>query len=180
MNRPRLCRFLPLVLLSCVPAGEAQAMKFGRSETLYPLQDVEGSRYVLCHKVSTQWFIAGIYVTDDGYVLKDALNFMPTERYIPLDPEKIEDLQREGVLPSPLPKYSIPFWDYFFGYSLWGLLALMVGLPLLSRLWRRSETSEESPPAGKKLRCSACNVEPSPRETESGVCDLCGRPLTAD
>jgi len=180
MNRPCVYRFLSLVLLGCVPAGEAHAaMRFGKNETLYPLRDLEGGKYILCHKVSTHWFIAGLYVTDDGYVLKDRLNFMPGERYIPLDTEEIEKLQKSGMLPTPLPKYSISFWDYFFGYSLWWILALVVGLPLLARLWRRKEPPEEGPPVGKK-RCATCNVEPTPREREAGVCDLCGKPLTAE
>jgi hypothetical protein len=29
------------------------------------------------------------------------------------------------MIPSPLPAYSVPLWDYLFGFSLWIILGIM-------------------------------------------------------
>ena len=70
--------------------------------------------------------------SDDGYVLGlqgDATGYypMPTGK-------DLSDLQAEGVLPEPLPPYSISTVDYALGYSLWiflGLVVLFYGVKLL-------------------------------------------------
>jgi hypothetical protein len=101
------------------------ALRFGTSEQLecivdVPLQGPSGEALCLAHKLSTKWFLAGVYVTDDGYVLqvkgKQAYLNMPAG-------EELAQLQREGALPAVLPAYRISTLDYAFGYSLWIVLA---------------------------------------------------------
>ena len=93
--------------------------------------------------MSTYWFIAGVYVVDDGYVLQQEGQL---DRYWEYDEEQVKAWQSGGQLPGPLPAYSIPFWDYVFGYSLW-IVILVIGIwasfdVIKERLFPTSETSE--------------------------------------
>ena len=120
---------------------------FGTQDTIIDLQPVEGTKYVLAHKHHAYYLFGGLYLKDDGYVLKESITrgtyssvFQPT-KYIPLTPEKTRELQQEGVLPDPLPTYKIPFGAYVSGYSLWGFFLLvaaylMVRMVIL-RMWER-------------------------------------------
>jgi hypothetical protein len=103
------------------------ALRFGKTEKMACLEDVSmkgasGESLCLAHKYTTQWFIAGVHVSDDGYVLKvkgeDAYFGMP-------EGEELAALQAEGSLPAKLPSYSIPTLDHLMGYSLW--IVLVVG-----------------------------------------------------
>jgi len=99
-------------------------MKFGIQEQIHCIHDVslkgsKGEDLCLGYKTSSYWIGAGIYLSDDGYVLKikgdnSYYSFPPTD--------KVEALQKQELLPEPLPDYSIPFYEYAFGYSLWIVL----------------------------------------------------------
>src|SRR4051812_13739050 len=99
-------------------------MFFGKDETLVCLRDVDfkasdGAQLCLGHKFTKTFFVAGLYLKDDGYVLK----VRSSDTYYPLDDAKVRALQAEGAIPTPLPAYSIPLIEYAFGYSLWLIIA---------------------------------------------------------
>ncbi len=89
--------------------------------------------------------MAGCYVTDEGYVLQKVGD---TKSYIPLDAAKIRQLQQEGTLPDPLPRYALSFWDYLFGYSNWIILGFVIGIPVVKSAWTkaRGKPANTQPP----------------------------------
>src|SRR5688500_13300343 len=96
-------------------------MMFGTQEKLICLEDVtlpgpSGESLCLAHKLSSKFFLAGVYVRDDGYVLavkgQDRYYNMPTDA-------ELTALQQQGALPARLPPHSIPAVELLFGYSLW-------------------------------------------------------------
>jgi tetratricopeptide (TPR) repeat protein len=108
---------------------------FGEKEQLVKLQDVEfkdleGAPLYLGFKYSFHWFVAPAYLTDDGYIL----GVTGQNRYYPLNPTLIAELQGKGQLPKPLPPYRLTPVEYAFGYLLWIVLALFaVSLFLATR-----------------------------------------------
>lgn len=158
-----------LCLPSYVHAGQAKLafgkVWFGAKEEIDKIQDIKGTEYQLGHKYTLYFFIAGVYLSDDGYVLQPK-NAYGT--YYPDSEEDIKIFQRAGLLPSPLPKYSIPIWQYLFGYSLWIILAFAIGVPLLRPLMRRM--------MGKSF-CPSCKLELTPYEAEKRVCGACNTHL---
>ena len=123
-----------LICLGLIGMRSASAdMMFGDEDRIYIIQDIdyqlkENEGLSLGYRLTTTSFIAGIYITDNGYVLVPQRN---TDLYYPLDNEEIKALQVEGALSDPLPTYEIGIMDYIFGYLLWILIliaALYVGL----------------------------------------------------
>ncbi|MBV6634136.1 MAG: TerB family tellurite resistance protein [Alphaproteobacteria bacterium] len=77
----------------------------------------------LSHLATTFWLGLGVYVVDKGLVIEAN----GTDKYWPMDAEKIAQLQSLGVLPDPLPPSEIPAATYVFGYAFWpGLLLLIL------------------------------------------------------
>jgi hypothetical protein len=118
---------------------------FGTQEQITAIQDVplkgpQGESLCLAYKTSTKFFLAGIYLRDDGYVLKVVDN----DKYIPLAEPRLSELQAAGQLPRPLPPYSISPWEYFQGYSLWFCLAVCVVLEGLRRRRRDTRLAKEA------------------------------------
>jgi hypothetical protein len=160
--------------LSCVPSDHPQAgqqklafgvLHFGAKEVVNKIQDLEGTSYKLSHKHTLYFFLAGVYLSDDGYVLQDKTAF---NTYYPLSEEKIKELQRDGLLPSPMPAYSISIWEYLIGYSLWLIIAGVVAAPFVNHLLRRL--------MGKRF-CPSCKSEMTPHEAETNICAACSAPL---
>lgn len=110
-------------------------LMFGTQEDVVCITDVaikgkDGEALCLAYKASTHFVAAGIYVTDDGYVLK------PKDvagRYYPLEPEALREYQAASELPSPLPAYTLPWSTYVWGYSLWIVIAATIAFSLLQR-----------------------------------------------
>lgn len=96
-------------------------LRFGKHEEVRCIVKIEGrgpqgEQLCLAFKTSSYWLGAGVFLTDDGYVLKA------------LGPEDVYYRMGTGGiavdgLPSPLPAYSVPWDDYFGGYSLWLVIA---------------------------------------------------------
>jgi len=116
-------------------------LRFGTDDTIKEIQELPGTNYKLCYLYHIYYFIAGLYLANDGYVLTE--NPDPTKqrfltdpaanKYIPLTKEKTNELQQAGLLPNPLPKYSIPTSAYVEGFSMWGIsLLTFVSLSLKS------------------------------------------------
>lgn len=112
---------------------KTHAALFGSQESIYKIQDTnikndKGQALDLAHKVSSLYIFAGVFVHDDGYVLQIRDD---SSHYYDLTAAKISSYQAEGLLPKPLPSYSVPFWDYLLGYSLWIILAVL----LVTKIW---------------------------------------------
>ena len=119
-----------LVLLLMVFAGQARAWTpFGTVEHITPIEDVGlktpgGDPLYLGYKTSTVYFLGGVYVSDDGYVL--GLRSEP-KHYVDMPPAAmLADFQKQGALPDPLPPYHLDVSDYLWGYSLWIVLVPLV------------------------------------------------------
>ena len=104
------------------------AMLFGTQDDLNCIVDIPlkgGANEPLClgFKVSMHFFIGGLYVSDEGYVLRVKTD---SKSYYPMPSgQELADFQLNGMIPSPLPSYSVPVFDYLFGYSLWIILGVM-------------------------------------------------------
>ncbi len=119
---------------------------FGTEENVDCIADValkgaQDEALCVAHKHSKTFFGAGVYLSDDGYVLgvkgKDAYYPMPTGA-------ELSELQAEGLLPAELPPYEIGLWDYAWGYSLWIILGAM-GLWYLGKYLLFGRRSEPAP-----------------------------------
>lgn len=114
------------------------ALRFGKQETLTCIVDVEargsgGEPACLAFKTTTYWAGGGVYMTDDGYVLEPH-GF--SNSYYPLPQRDAIEGHIEG-LPHPLPPYSVPFMEYFGGYSLWWAIGGVVLWGAGVKTWRR-------------------------------------------
>jgi|GEM_PF-1528350 len=99
---------------------------FGKSERIEEITDLEtkgpnGEDIYLAYKTSGYYFFMGAYMSDEGYVL----GIRGTSSYYPLDGEQIKIYQESGLLPKPLPNYTIPFMDWVWGFALWILLLVL-------------------------------------------------------
>ena len=139
-------RLALLIVLGSLTATAAHAgnVMFGYQEHLYKVSDTTlrskyGEPLSLGHKVTLNYFLGGCWVSDDGYVL-----LMPdAKHYYELNKSDIQSYQAEGTLPKPLPGYSIPFSDWFFGTSLWTVGAFTL---LLSAIFRWQDRGVKPPP----------------------------------
>ena len=123
-----------VALLVAAFAGEARAWTpFGIAEHTTRIQDVtlttpDGDALYLGYKTSTVYFILGVYVSDDGYVLGLRSN---AKHYVDMPPPDIlAGFQKNGQLPTPLPPYRLGIGDYLAGYSLWIVVGPLIGLYL--------------------------------------------------
>ena len=131
-----------LLPLSAAHAA-TENMLFGTGEDVHAIQDVAlkgpgGEPLVLAYKTTTRYFIGGLYVRDDGYVLRPQSD---TGRYLQLPKgDELSRFQQQGLLPNPLPPYKLGAFDYANGYSLWMIVALtllVIVLPPIVRSRRR-------------------------------------------
>jgi len=114
---------LLLINNTCIPATTSAI--FGKNETIHKIQDInlkgpDGEQLFLGYKSTSHFFLAGIYLSDDGYVLGVEGK---SNLYYPMpEGEKLVELQNTGMLPENLPDYQISIWEYLLGYSLWPIL----------------------------------------------------------
>jgi hypothetical protein len=107
---------------------EMGKLLFGKDEKIACIVDVtlkgaDDEALCIAYKTTTQFFGAGIYLKDDGYVLGIKGK---AQSYYPLPAaEELKSFQEAGRLPTPLPPYNIGAFDYAFGYSLWLILVGM-------------------------------------------------------
>lgn len=136
--------------LALVPASAEAALMFGKDETIHKIEDIafqnrEGEDLFLGYKTTIQFFVAGLYLTDDGYVLgvrgEDTFYPMPTG-------EELKGLQADGLLPDPLPAYRIGWFDYALGYSLWIILVGVAAFYGFGWLRKRARPPAAGPAGG--------------------------------
>ena len=123
--------FSILTIFGFTSDARAGKMMFGTDESIRTIEQTKDPEYNLCYKTSIYFFVAGCYVKDDGYVLQKVGE---SKSYMTLTPELKEQLQSSGILPNPLPPYSLSFFDYLFGYSNWIILAVVIGIPAFNGL----------------------------------------------
>lgn len=156
---------LTFLLVCFTSVDSAQAMLFGRSEKIHKIQPID-DEYSLSHKLTIYYFVAGVYLKDDGYVAQER---GISDTYIPLTPAMIGELQTEGLLPKPLPEYSIPLIDYAAGFSLWLIIAAIGLFVFISSLFERISGKSEDVDEG-----GTCGVQLEIAEELPPVCALCG------
>ena len=160
--------------LNKVKSNEVDNGSFFKPVKLDPLT---GTPYIppdqLCYKYSIKYFILGVSIHDDGYVLSNGDDYYT---YVPLDQSKIQDLQKDGTLPNPLPTYSLTWMQYAAGYSLWILIALVlfawlawIGLKAIFNKLRRIKN--------KGTYCLKCNSALSIKDFADGRCVACSEPV---
>src|SRR5262245_26837938 len=121
--KSRIVSVLVVAFLCCSATTAAHAkLMFGKDETIHFLQDVKltgpnQETLYLGYMTAIQFFLAGVYVEDEGYVL-GVKGESKTFFRVPTG-EELKGFQQRGLLPDPLPPYSLNFFDYLFGYSLW-------------------------------------------------------------
>lgn len=138
-----------LIAFLAVPASAEAAYMFGKEETIHRLQDVDvtsqdNEPLFLGYKTTTTFFLAGVSITDDGYVF--GLRSDST-KYIETTPEEIAKFQASGLLPDPLPPYKLGILDYIIGYSLWTIvLPILVIVFAVSFFRKRKEKAAPAAP----------------------------------
>jgi len=76
----------------------------------------DGEALYLGRRLRTDVFLLPYNIADEGYVL--GVKGSPAD-YYPLPPERIRELQQNGMLPAPLPRYRMSLIDYLIGNALW-------------------------------------------------------------
>jgi hypothetical protein len=136
----------------------ASAARFGTAETVNYLQDLglkgpNGEELYLGYKTSVMNVGAGIYITDDGYVL--GIKGDSTHYFQMPEAARIAQLQRAGLLPDPLPAYKLGLSDYVIGYSLWIIVAVVILYYMLRARFRaRRRLAATAPAPGDGLNRS--------------------------
>ena len=130
-------------------ANAAQAAMFGKDETIHFIQDVDitsqdNKPLFLGHKTTTNWIIAGVSISDDGYVFGVREDH---SKYIETTPEEIAKFQKSGLLPTPLPPYKIPLIEYILGYSLWIVIPIVALVYLIGWLRKKKAPAAATPAA---------------------------------
>lgn len=106
------------------------------------LKGDDGAALCLAHKTSKLFVGAGVWVRDDGYVLRregDAHVFYPWP-----DAATVKAWQSEQLLPDPLPSYSVSIADYLVGYSLWIILIAMLVVSQVKRVLTRRRQAQDA------------------------------------
>ena len=102
---------------------------FGTQDKIHHLQDLNvkgpgGEALYLGFLTSTHAFLLPYTMSDGGHVLGVR---GVSDKYYKLPNERIELMQRGGLLPNPLPVYQRTTLDYVWGYALWPVL-LIIGV----------------------------------------------------
>lgn len=118
--------FIGIIFLFTSNSALAKGGIFGMQETIHKIEDIplkgaNGEDLYLGYKTSTFFVLAGVYMTDDGYVL--GVSGQSNSYYSLPDKEKLAQFQEARLIPQELPPYQIPLIEYLFGYSLWLLIA---------------------------------------------------------
>jgi hypothetical protein len=123
------------------------SLMFGKDETLTCVQDIAlkgASDEPLClaFKTSKYFVGAGVYLKDDGYVLRSTT---AKDTYYPM-PEgaELKAFQAQGLMPDPLPPYSVPAVEYLFGYSLWLVVGLVIGFERFKTIRTRKRQAKDA------------------------------------
>ncbi len=121
---------LVLFVLVAVSGKDAHAkLFFGTQDTVHHLQDISvkgpnGEDLYLGFLTSRHSFMLPYSMSDGGHVF--GIRGV-SDKFYRLPNEKIEQMQRAGLLPKRLPVYRRTTFDYIIGYALWPAL-LIIGI----------------------------------------------------
>ena len=143
----RALMILAVLILMAASGKDAHAkLFFGTQDKINHLQDISvkgpnGEALFLGFVTSTHSFLLPYSMSDGGYVLgiKGA-----SDKFFKLPQERIEQMQRAGLLPKTLPVYRRSSGDYVIGYILWPVLLLIAGVGLIQSRRRRDEAYGET------------------------------------
>lgn len=119
-------------------------LMFGWDDKIECIQSVgvkgqDNEALCLAYKTRKLFVGGGVYLKDEGYVLGDPAQH---DRYYPWPEQaQVERWQSAGLLPDPLPPYSIPAIEYGVAYSLWIIIAVMAAWAVVRRVltkWRQA------------------------------------------
>lgn len=131
----RACLIFSFLTWIAVTESFAARVLFGESDFLHELGEVKlkssaGEELSLGFKSHMLVVGLGIYCKSDGYVL---LKRGSLSEYYPFPAASdVVQLQRAGLLPDPLPAFSLPWQEYLLGYSLWWAA---IGAAIVMSLW---------------------------------------------
>jgi hypothetical protein len=128
-------------------AASMSGFVFGEVSQTYCIPDappITGGSEPAClaYRVTYYGAILPGYMRDDGYAVK-ALGRNASQ---PLGPATIARGQAAGLLPNPMPPYSVPTSTYFYGFSLWPVLILFAVVAILRRRTARGLHAAARPP----------------------------------
>jgi hypothetical protein len=119
---------LSVFVVMAMSGQDACAAEFGTRTKYQHLQDLaakspKGEALALGYETVTHSFILPYKMTGE-YVLNvkgsgTDINGRVINVYHELSPEKIEQMQRAGTLPNPLPSPRHTIFEYIFAYILW-------------------------------------------------------------
>ncbi|HTJ40722.1 MAG TPA: hypothetical protein VL463_01460 [Kofleriaceae bacterium] len=125
------------------------AFVFGKHVESTCIQDLpdpgpNGEALCLAYRVESYGLVFPGYTRDGGY----AIQIKGSRASRPIDDAWIAKLQQRGVLPDPLPSYSIPASTYAWGFSLWPVIALVLLVTWVRRRSAMREHVVEKPAPG--------------------------------
>ena len=128
---------LAVFILMAVSGQDAHAARFGTRDSYQQLQDLnekgpKGEALSLGYVTTTHSFILPYKMTGDYVLLVRGagrdLGGRPMNIFHTLPREKIEQMQRAGALPNPLPPYRHTIFDYLWAYILWWCIPVTIAL----------------------------------------------------
>ena len=130
-------------------SNAASAAMFGKDETIHFIQDVDitsqdNEPLFLGFKTTTMFILAGVSISDDGYVFGLRSDH---SKYIDTSPEELAKFQKSGLLPDPLPAYKISTLDYLIGYSLWIVIPVIAIFYFIGWMRKRNAAPPAEPAA---------------------------------
>jgi hypothetical protein len=129
MNSHRILALLIAIVgsLIFIPTVEAK-LRFGANQRVHFVQEVSlrgpnDEQLFLGRMIETNSFLLPYAVKDQGFVLGIAGE---SARYFDMPPDDaLQAMQREGLLPAPLPTYELTAVDLIFGNLLWIVIAVL-------------------------------------------------------
>jgi hypothetical protein len=134
---------LAVFILMAVSGQDAQAARFGTRDSYQHLQDLnergpKGEALALGYVTTTHSFILPYKMTGDYVLLVRGagrdLSGRPLDVYHTLPQAKIEQMQRAGALPNPLPPYRRTIFDYLGAYILWWCIPVTIAFVALFQM----------------------------------------------
>jgi hypothetical protein len=134
-----LKKIILLITITIVYFNISNAAVFGKQENLHAIKiddkkipvSIDDVPCFLGYKTSGYYFLGGLFLKDDGYVLISQGN---ADNYFPVTKEDIDSYQNSELLPTPLPTYKIPIVEYLLGYSLWILIIIGILYSVIKKL----------------------------------------------
>jgi hypothetical protein len=136
---------LATFILMAMSGQDAHAARFGTRDSYQHIQDLnekgpKGEALALGYVTTTHSFILPYKMTGEYALLVRGggrdLSGRPMNVYDTLSKEKIEQMQRAGALPNPLPAYRHTIVDYLMAYLLWWCIPVTIAFVAFFQMMR--------------------------------------------